>query len=280
MTLERLRRDVIRIFVGCAAIVLALAPCPPEGVSSETTDWIELAGASFDGVKDGPGDGKSFAADVGSLQVSVPSGRKLGEIAPSTGISSGRLVLSDSGTAGQNEFAVSLVPAEPAASGALLSFEFTSKCEGNKFSVDVTNGATSDCCSGDVTNGATSDCSAGDVTNGATSDSCCGDVTDGATTDLVTMDVDSGTFVVNGHAFKLRMIKGHAFRVDLGVYDADGEADAFEIAITDLDTGAIETWSDDLAVDYAPVTAVNFVKRAGHPGELTFDNLSLFAPAK
>jgi len=268
MTLERLRSNAIRVIFGCAAIVLALVPCPPTGASSTVTKWVEVAGASFDGVKDGPGDGKSFGANVGALQVRVPSGRNLSDIAPSTGISSGRLVLSDAGTIGLHEFGVSLVPAEAAASGALISFDFSSKCEGNKFSVDVTNGATSDC-------------SAGDVTNGATSDSCCpGDVTDGATTDLVTMDVDGGTIVVNGHAFKLRMIKSHVFRVDLGVYDVDGEADGFEIAITDLDTGAVETWSDDLAGDYLPVTAVNFVKRAGHPGELSFDNLSLFAPAK
>jgi hypothetical protein len=260
--LERLRHHATQLLLGIAAVALTLAgsfdpgPTGPLGARAIAGDeWVETALATFDDVAGGPGDGKSFPAEVGKIKAFASDGRSLLEVAPASGIYEGRLVLSDVGTLGTATFGVELLPETDAEGAALVSFDFVTKCENNRWSADVSDGATTELCQ-------------------------TGDVSDGATTELVALDFEGSTAKVNGHAFNMKLAKGTLFRVVIGLFDvADGD-DYFEVAITNVGTGEVETWSDALAGGYRPVEAVDFVKRSGHAGEVALDNLAIVAPAK
>ena len=67
------RPSLARALVACVVSGLALAAFATATVAG----WATLAQASFDGVSDGSGDGKSFATTVGTLTGSTSSGKSL-----------------------------------------------------------------------------------------------------------------------------------------------------------------------------------------------------------
>ena len=270
--LERLRRLAMRAIVGWTAVAFCFAGAPwLNSAGSDLAararaggDWLEVFRAVFDDVADGSGDGVTFPAQIGTITAITPSGKTLKDVAPASGIYGGRLLLSDCGTPGSTDFGVELAPSSDPTCAAAVSFTVSAKCENNRFSVSFLDAPTC----------------AGGVDDGATTEACSGGVDDGATTELCAIDVDASAIRVNDHVLKMRFVRTTVFRVTMTLSgDADG-AGRFDFTITNSDTGEVETWSDDIDGGYRPVRAVDLVKRAGHAGEVAFDNLSIITPAK
>jgi len=250
--------------MGCAAVAIlcagaftdrfgsGLRGAPPAGF-----DWIERARATFDGASDGAGDGVTFPAESGRLAVLLRPGKALKEVGPTTGVTGGRLLLSDVGTAGDSAFGVRLVPTAEATGAAFVSLDFTSVCEWNRFSVRLT----------DVGDGATTECAAW------------GDLPAGATTQMVGLYVEGGSLRVNATTLKMRLAKQARFRVEIGLVSLVGR-DVYEVAVANLETGEIERVTGDLAGGFKPLRGVDIIKHTGHADDLYIDNLSILAPAK
>ena len=213
--------------------------------AAATTVWFEVAKATFDSVKDGPVDGKNCVSELGKF-APVPS-----EDPSAAAIAGGRLVLTTPSSP-SGSYGVEFAPTAPAQCGAIVSFTFETKSDLLDVSIASTDAA--DCCPGGVD--------------------------DGTTTELLCVEVDGNQLLVNGRPSKVRIDKGVAYRVDVGLYEGDDKAGLYDILITNLVTGEFEAWSDVLAVPYLPVDSVRFTKDASRPGDVFLDNLSILAPSK
>jgi len=213
--------------------------------AAATTVWFEVARATFDSVKDGPVDGKNTVSELGRI-APVPS-----EDPSAAAVSGGRLVLTTPASP-SGSYGVEFAPSAAAQCGAIVSFTFETKSDLLDVSISSTDSA--DCCPGGVD--------------------------DGTTTELISVEVDGDQLLVNGRPSKVRIDKGVAYRVDVGLYEGDGNAGLYDFLVTNLVTGEFEVWSDVLAVPYAPVDSLRFTKDPGHAGDVFLDNLSILAPSK
>jgi len=258
-TTWRLRRLGARILFGCAAVASSLLGTSPRaehrdptGSAFATSSWAELARATFDAVADGPGDGKSFPAEVGNLTTLAPPGMTLTDVSPASGISNHRLHLIDVAAPAASDFGVALEPAGAAGSPVLVSFLLSKRSDAGTFAIGVDDGATTELC-------------------------LPGSVNDGATTELVSIRIDGESLVVNGLPYHMRIVKGSNYEFVLGVFDLGDGLAAFELAVLNVDTGEVEDHAAQTAGAFHRVSRIRFVKQASKPGEFTLDNLSILA---
>jgi hypothetical protein len=218
-----------------APLCLALGVLPSV-TRALPTSWTQLFLATFSGVPDTPATGTTFPADVGKLNIIVPSGQKISDIAPKSGIYSQRLVLSDLGAAGNSEFGIQMVPTADALYGAIWSFDLR---------VD-------------------SDCAFG------------GDVSDGATTDMLCFEEASGGGVtVQGVALSTKLKVGTNYHVDVGLYPSSDKGDYWTFCLTDVDGGTQETVTGLISGGYRAAHAAGLKKHAGKTGAISVASPSL-----
>ncbi len=218
-------------------------------------DWIEYGRADFTGVSDGPGDGKSHPASIGTITTSSSTGKSLRDFASASGVVRERLILSDHGTAGSVDFGYR-IGLSSAASGAVYgSFTLEPQSDSGSFDFAFTDSDKSDFC-------------------------LPGSAGDGATVEMFCINVDDGLIAVGGKTLRSVLKKGQRYRIEAALYDADDGSDYFEFLITNLTTGDSERETGALGSAYKSVRALTLKKLAGKVGDFAFDDFLLLAPAK
>lgn len=263
---RRLRSEIDRGWVALRAIVaaaLALALVASElplarqsGRAHAQSGWVEFARADFTGVADGPGDGKSHPAAVGTVTTSTSLGKVLKDVAAASGIAGGKLVLSDNGTAGAVDIGYRVGLTSSAAGGVYASFLLEARAETGSFTFALTDSSATDFC-------------------------CPGSVGDGATVELCSIKVEDSVVLVQGVPIATMLRKGGAWRFEIALTDVANGADTFEVCVSDLATGAVERVTGELgSAGYKAVRALTLRKRAGKVGDLAFDDFLILAPPK
>jgi len=241
------------------AALLALAAVWATGVSGAlaTAAWTEIAKATFDGVCDGPGDGRSFSAAIGSFTSSTSSGKSLRDVAPASGIAKERIVLSDAATFAGTTLGLRLGTSRPATNGAWVSVVVEPLSDGGKFSLGVTESAEPDFC-------------------------LPGSAGDGVTVDSFALDSDDGVLSVGGSnggiKLKTTLKKGTRYRIEMSFREVGVTGDSVELWITNLATNEVEYLAQALPLGYQPVQALTVRKHAGKSGEWALDDFVVLAP--
>jgi hypothetical protein len=241
---------------GIASLVdLAGSPFRAPLAVAQTT-WFEAARATFDGVADGQGDGKSFPAAVGSITVSTASGKALRDVASAAGISKEQLLLTDTGSLATTTFGYSVSATQPASGGTYASFVAEPRADGGNYSFELTDKESTDCC-------------------------CPGSVGDGGVVEMFAIHSDDGIVSVNGRILGTTFKKGARYRFEALLHDESSDrADWYEVWVTNLSTNTTEYVSDVLVSGYRPVRSLELKKLAGKQGDVAIDDIVILAPAK
>ncbi len=237
------------------AALLLLAAVWTSGLTGAlaTAGWTELAKATFDGVSDGAGDGKSFSAAVGTFTTSTSSGKSLKEAAPASGISKERVVLSDAATLAGTTLGLRLGTNRAATGGAHASVVVEPLSDGGKFTLGVTDNGNPDFC-------------------------LPGSAGDGVTVESFAVDSDEGALSVGGTKLKTTLKKGTRYRFEMTFHEVGATGDCVELWITNLATNEVEYLSQSLPNGYQPVQALTVRKHAGKVGEWALDDFVVLAP--
>lgn len=238
-----------RALVACVVGGLALAAF----ATATAAGWATLAQASFDGVSDGSGDGKSFATTVGTLTSSTSSGKSLRDAAPLSGVVRERLQLSDVGTAASGTIGVRLATSRPATGGVDASIVIEPLSDGGHFTISVTDNPNPDFC-------------------------CPGSVGDGVTVEMFALDSDDGALSVAGSKLKTTFKKGVRYRVQVALTDAGDGGDYAELWLTNLSTNEVEYYTQSIVGGYRAAQAATVKKHAGKSGEWALDDFMILAP--
>jgi len=239
-----------------AAVDISGSPIRAPLAVAQTT-WFETARASFDGVADGQGDGKTFPATVGSISVSTSGGKALRDITAAAGISKEQLVLSDSGSLALTSFGYSVSATQAATGSVYASFVAEPRADGGSYSFELTDKESS-----------------GDL--------CCpGSVGDGGVVEMFSIHSDDGIVSVNGRILGTAFKKGARYRFEALLHDETSDkADWYELWVTNLSTGQAEYVSDALVGGYRPVKTLSLKKLAGKQGDVAIDDIVILAPVK
>jgi len=253
------RRWTLAVAAAVAAIAAAVdvagSPFRAPLALAQTT-WIESARASFDGVADGQGDGKSFPAAVGSITVTTSSGKALRDVTTAAGISKEQLILSDSGSLATTTFGYSVSATQAASGGAYASFVAEPRADGGNYSFELSDKENVDCC-------------------------CPGSVGDGGVVEMFAIHSDDGLVSVNGRVLGTSFKKGARYRFEAILHDESGDTgDWYEVWVTNLSTGTTEYVSDALGSAYRPVKTLALKKLAGKQGDVAIDDIVILAPVK
>jgi hypothetical protein len=259
------RRWTLAVAAAVAAIAAAVdvsgSPFRAPVAVAQTT-WFETARASFDGVADGQGDGKTFPATLGSINVSTASGKALHDIATAAGISKEQLLLSDNGSLATTTFGYSIIATQAAAGGAYASFVAEPRADGGNYSFELTDGE-------------------GNVDDENVDCCCPGSVGDGGVVEMFAIHSDEGIVSVNGRVLGTSFKKGARYRFEAILHDETGDhGDWYELWVTNLTTGTTEYVNDVLAGGYRPVKSLALKKLAGKQGDVAIDDIVILAPVK
>ncbi len=228
---------------------------PLGGSASAAFDLFEDARASFTGVADGSGDGRSQPAEIGSITTFTSSGRSLKDVAPASGVVREQLVLSDAGTAGTNDIGYRVGLEVPAAGGVYGAFTVEPKADGGHFKIRFHESADGEF-------------------------ALPGSAGDGSTVEMFSIEVTDGQLVVSGHPLKTQLKKGGRYLMEAAMANLSADVDYFEFWITDLATNKVESVIAELASDYHPVRAIEITKFAGDVSDWAIDDFLVLAPAK
>ena len=253
------RRWTLAVAAAVAAIAAAVdvagSPFRAPLAVAQTT-WIESARASFDGVADGAGDGKSFPAAVGTITVSTASGKALRDVSTAAGISKEQLLLSDTGALASTTFGYSVIATQAASGGAYASFVAEPRSDGGSYAFELTDKENVDLC-------------------------CPGSVGDGGVVEMFSIRADDGIVSVNGCVLGTAFKKGARYRFEVILHDESVDnGDWYELWVTNLSTLQTESVSGALGANYRPVRTLALKKLAGKQGEVAIDDIVILAPVK
>lgn len=222
--------------VGALALVTALGFSTSWGAGGQA--WVKLFQANFTGVPDGPGDGKSFPAERGSIATFTQSGEPFPVVAPASGVFAEQLVLNDRGGRTKVPFGVR----------CKLSAT-SSRAVRTTFDIDLPGGAT-------------------DFSSG---------IVDTTGVDIATLALDeSGQFTLNGMPGSAYGLLPSFLRVDVLLVPAGGVGlDLYVVSVTDRKTNVVlDTWSGKIPGGYRPVDLVR-LQQGSSPGLVVLDNITV-----
>lgn len=194
--------------------------------------------ATFTGVPDGPGSGRSFPAETGTVLTWTETGAPFQVVSPNSGVLSEKLLLTDFGGDPDSDFGVFCGPTSKPKNGVGISFDIRMLSKGTAFSISVV-----------------------DVT--------------GVDISRMTMKGD-GSLDVDGKQHTVGSVPNMDYRVNVFLTPMSSGPGRWLVAISKVSDGTLlGTWAGALTGGYQPPAAVAFLKLGGSPGAVVLDNLQI-----